>query len=206
MKKHFRVGIFYDGYHVIRRMNEDHNFNPQHFNYNKLNEKILSYVKEMIGNDCKLLFKGWYQGVHDSYLGDTIVKKCTDIEFLKKVVNQYHVDHMNHFKLIEGGIEVVYLPYQKDHEGVLREKGVDVALSVAAGNQIQNLNINLVILLSNDSDYVPLIHNIAKKGITTIIINFQEKASIKLKKIADFHFQYDEVKKFLPASHPADKK
>lgn len=122
MQKELRTGIFYDGYHVMKRLNKDYNYSPWHFNHNRINDKIITYAKSVTKNDCRLLFKGWYQGVIDSYLGDTNIKKCDDVVLLRKLVQQYHKDHLGHIKLIEAGIEPTYLPYKKDNNGKFRER------------------------------------------------------------------------------------
>ncbi len=44
----------------------------------------------------------------------------------------------------------------------------------------------MVIIRTNDSDYLPVIHNIAKKGIKPLIINFQVNLNVKLKKLRIF--------------------
>lgn len=171
------TGIFYDGYHVFKRLNRHHRGNIDHFNYRKLNDDIVTFLSHQLDVKFHVRFKGWYQGIGRSYIETNQIKECEDLPKLREIAQRYHRDHTNHFKLIEAGVETVYLPYGKDENGDAREKGIDVALSIAVGNVSQTLQLNTIILLTNDSDYVPLIHNMKKKGVDTIVISFESKES-----------------------------
>ena len=80
-------------------------------------------------------------------------------------------------------------------EGI--EKGVDVALSIAVGNKAQSSQLDLVILLTDDSDYTPLIHNLKKKGVNTITINFENRnPAVALRTEAFYSATYGDLLEF----------
>lgn len=180
------AGIFYDGYHVFRRLRNDNKL-THHFTYTYLNDLIVSFVERELGAECTLTFKGWYQGIRKSYISGINVNDPKNADLVKSIMWSYHHDHANHFRLIEAGVETVYLPSKpfKDEEASAsenqnkeKEKGVDVALSVAVTNKVSTLNLDAVIILTNDTDYIPLIHNIGKKGVKTVAISFDDDGEI----------------------------
>lgn len=189
MEKEIKVGVFYDGYHVFRKLFEEKK-GTQHFNYTKLNDSIEQYVKDKFNVEYKLSYKGWYQGIQKSFFDINSLKKMTNVEKLRNIIQNYYNVHTNHYRLIEAGVETTFLPIE-DHG----EKGIDVALAVAVTNRVESLGLNMVIILTNDSDFAPLIHNIKKKGVDTMTISFDDHKTISeaLKRRVLHATTYDKV-------------
>ena len=69
-------------------------------------------------------------------------------------------------------------------------------MSVSAINKAHNLNLNCVILVTNDSDFEPLIHNLRKYGVYTIVISFKlngQNDSNRLKGVSDLHLTFEDI-------------
>ncbi len=184
-----KVGIFFDGHHVFRKLLETKK-GSQHFNYTKLNEAIKQYVKDTLGIEYRLCYRGWYEGIAKSFFDITKLQKMTDVEELRDVIQRYYEVHTNHYRLIEAGIETTFLPIENHGE-----KGIDVALAIAVTNRVESLDLDFVVILTNDSDFAPLIHNIKKKGVDTMTISFDDhgKISHALKRRVLHATTYDKV-------------
>ncbi|MCR9171542.1 MAG: NYN domain-containing protein [bacterium] len=191
-----KVAIFYDGWHVFRKLLHRKK-GPQHFNYTNLNNAIEQYVKDTLNVEYKLCYKGWYEGIEKSFFDISSLNRKTDVEEMRSIILKYYNVHTNHYRLSEAGVETTFLPIE-DHG----EKGVDVALAVAVSNRVEMLDLNLVIILTNDSDFAPLIHNIKKRGVETITISFDDRATISdaLKRRALHTTTYDQVIKHKKAA------
>jgi len=63
-----------------------------------------------------------------------------------------------------------------DGEFTFKQKAVDVLLAMDLTNvPLENQNIKKIILISSDSDFVPVIQNLERKGIKTILYTYYEK-------------------------------
>jgi len=191
-----KTGIFFDGYHTYKKLNnEDSNFNYGFYDYNKVIAKIVSTINASTKEtpECKIAFKGWYQGILDYYQDGQDVKNSNDIDFIKGSYWKLKNERNHHLSLIKAGLEPVYLPIRNSDS---KEKGVDVAMSVSAINKAHNLGLKCVILVTNDSDFEPLIHNLRKYGVYTIVISFKlngQNDSNRLKEVSDLHLTFEDI-------------
>jgi len=63
-----------------------------------------------------------------------------------------------------------------DGEFTFKQKAVDVLLAMDLTNvPLEYLNVKKIILISSDSDFVPVIQNLERKGIKTILYTYYEK-------------------------------
>ena len=102
-------------------------------------------------------------------LSNDSLKSAENVTLLKDAYIQLKKERGHHLSLIRAGLEPIFLELNHDDN---KEKGVDVALAVSAINKAHNLNMECAIIISNDGDFEPLIHNLRKYGVYTIVIPF----------------------------------
>lgn len=151
-----RVGIFCDG----TRVDLSESLNTGKLAVKSLTASIGEYIKRTFGENYMESYKGWFQGI---YADDKITSETGPSERQGKRMKRY-------FELMKNGYECVFLPMQMNEaEGDRnKEKGIDVALTVAAMNLILTDKLDIMVLVSNDSDYAPLLHNARKHGVRTV--------------------------------------
>jgi len=151
-----RIGVFYDGtFFVYGQMyfyKRDLGwliFGPFH----SLLENLLR-EKEQGFTSYKVVYSGWYQGLHSS-------NQSND--------HQRRVDRNRHLDLIHAGIEPKYVPMSQSQA----EKGVDVAMAVDALQVGLEGHIDIAVLVTGDGDFVPLVRALMKQGIRVAVAYFE---------------------------------
>ena len=75
---------------------------------------------------------------------------------------------------MHAGVETKFLPMSvSKREGKVREKGVDVALAVDAMKIGLSGTIYVAVLVAGDADFVPLLRELMKVGVRTLIVYFE---------------------------------
>lgn len=130
-------------------------------------------------NKPNIVFKGWFQGIRKDHFNgelpwgeksrlifDNPTKK--DLAAIQNYISSnenkmytYHNEKRLWSNLYRRGFETVFLENNCDN----KEKGIDASLIVSAMNVVQNNLIEVVVIITNDGDFKPLIHNLRKKGI-----------------------------------------
>lgn len=191
-----KSGIFFDGYHCVNFWSKD--TIESGYKYGKIDftheiEKIISKIRKE--KDVNLIYKAWFQGIVEYYFNgfDDLEKK--DVEQLKKIVWQYANDRHLYIHLIRHGIESIFLEHALDENGKYHEKGIDNALTVNCLRVVEDLKLDCVILCTNDSDFEPLIHNLKKYGVYTVVVCFNpnSKVSHRLKRQADLLIDFAKI-------------
>ena len=77
------------------------------------------------------------------------------------------------------------------------KNALDLELALETYDQVQKSNINRVVLISGDGDFLPLVKRIKKMGILVDIISIEACASSKLMKFADSFSSYRDTLKEL---------
>lgn len=109
--------------------------------------------KEQGYSDYKVVYSAWFQGLFP-------VSDSTE-EQLRFERNKYQ-------DLLHAGIEAKYLPMSMSHG----EKGIDVALAVDAMQIGRDGKIDVAVLVTGDSDFVPLVRALMKDGIRIVAAYF----------------------------------
>lgn len=81
-----------------------------------------------------------------------------------------------------------------------KAKGVDIALTVDVLGHVHHDNVDTVILLSGDGDYLPLIKEVQRSGKQCFVSAFSDGLNPSLRKTADSFFLLDEA--MFPAGAP----
>jgi hypothetical protein len=151
-----RIGVFYDGSffsHAQRYFYHDRKIGWLSYQpFHALLEHFIS-TKEQDFASYKVVYAAWHQGLFTS-------KDATE-EQLRFDRNRYH-------DLLHAGIEPKYLPMSQTQG----EKGIDVALAVDALQVGLDGKIDVAVLVTGDSDFVPLVRALNKQGIRVLAAYF----------------------------------
>jgi len=146
-------------------------------------EKLTSF-KEYIplkrksgGKNVGLLIDGPNMLRNEFYLDLEIIKEIVNetgkLKVSKVLMNQYASD-----KLIEAVVNQGFSP-------IIVTGDVDVQLAVEAFELIYNPNIDVIALMTRNSDFLPLINIAKENGNETMVIGAEPGFSIALKNSAD---------------------
>jgi uncharacterized LabA/DUF88 family protein len=174
-EKLIRIGVFYDGnyfYHVS-------NF----YNYEHSRQKRLSigglhsFIRQQVADEeevdvqlCQIVdshyFRGRLNAQDASQKGDTL-----------------YWDRVFDDILMLEGITTHYLPL-KSFNGQRQEKGIDVWLALEAYEQAFYKRFDVIVLITADGDYVPLVRKLNTLGTRVMVLSW------------DFEYVTDNGQKF----------
>jgi uncharacterized LabA/DUF88 family protein len=156
-----RIGVFYDGSYFSGSQKHFYCSDVGWLEFRALHALIQEFVrrKEQGFFDYKVVYGAWFQGLHTT--------RQADPEFL-------HKDRNLHHDLMHAGVETKFLPMSvRQTDGKVREKGVDVALAVDALKVGLSGTIDVAVLVTGDADFVPLLRELMKVGVRTLIVYFE---------------------------------
>lgn len=118
------------------------------------------------------------------------VSEYGNIRFAKIYLDQYASD-----KLIEAMVNQGFEPK-------ISTGDVDVTLAVEATEQVVNPDIDIVAIMSRDTDFIPVLNKVKKHGKKSMIIGVEPGFSVALKNTADILIMVKTHERSAPRSHP----
>jgi uncharacterized LabA/DUF88 family protein len=160
-----RIGVFYDGsYFSYAQRFFYHDRQIGWLSFQPLHAFLERFVstKEQGFTSYKVVYASWHQGLFS----------CKDA-----TEGQLRSDRHGYLDLLHAGVEPKYLPISETKE----EKGVDVALAVDALQAGLDDKVDVVVVVSGDGDFVPLVRALNKQGIRAVAayFNFTDKTGRK---------------------------
>lgn len=156
-----RIGVFYDGNYFLHVSNYYNYFHPRkkRLNIAGLHEFIRKMVATEEGVDpnfCQVIeahfFRGRISAQEASQRG-----------------NQLYNDRVFDDILMSEGVVTHYLPI-RPRGGRREDKGIDVWLALEAFEQTLYKRFNVLVLITSDGDYVPLIRKINSLGAKVMVL------------------------------------
>ncbi len=83
---------------------------------------------------------------------------------------------------------------------------VDVTLAVEATEQIVNPDIDIVAIMSRDTDFIPVLNKIKEHGKNNIIVGVEPGFSVALKNTADTVIMVKTQERQIPRTHSRKRK
>lgn len=108
------------------------------------------------------------------------IEEFGSIKIGKVFLNQYASDKLIEAIMSQGFEADLGLGGEKD-----KESDVDVYMAVQAMEAVHNKEIDTVVLVTRDADFLPVIQNAKEKGKKTVIIGMKPGFSTALKNAAD---------------------
>jgi hypothetical protein len=153
-----RIGVFYDGsYFTYARNHFFHDIKLGWLEFRPFHGLLESYMRNMEQgySQHRVVYASWFQGMFSA--------KQADLHQLKRERNLFH-------DLMHAGIEPKYMPMPQSGHG---EKGSDVALAIDAMQVGLSGSIDIAVLVTGDSDFVPLARALMKQGIRVMAAYFE---------------------------------
>ncbi|HMQ60474.1 MAG TPA: NYN domain-containing protein [Flavilitoribacter sp.] len=162
-EKMTRIGVFYDGnyfLHVSNYYNYDHQ-RRRRLSISGLHEFIRHQVAQEENVDVRLAqivsahyFRGRLNAFEAKQRGDTL-----------------YWDRVFDDILMSAGVMTHFLPLRSTF-GRREEKGVDVYLALEAYDQGVHDKFDVLVLISSDGDYVPLIRKLNGAGVRVMVLSW----------------------------------
>ncbi|MGD9977373.1 MAG: NYN domain-containing protein [Bacteroidales bacterium] len=162
-KELLRIGVFYDGNYFLHVSNYYNYFHPRkkRLNIAGLHEFIRSLVAREEDADlhyCQVIeahfFRGRISAQEASQRG-----------------NQLYNDRVFDDILMSEGVVTHYLPI-RPRGGRREDKGIDVWLALEAFEQTFYKRFNVIVLITSDGDYVPLIRKVNSLGSKVMVLSW----------------------------------
>lgn len=158
-----KIGVFYDGnyfLHVSNYYNYDHP-RKRRLSVAGLHEFITNQVAEKEGTDvavCRVVDAHYFRG-----------RLSAQEAFQRGQVIYW--DRVFDDILMSAGVITHYSPLKTVH-GRREEKGIDVALALEAYEQASLRDLDVVVLIASDGDYVPLVRKLNSMGTRVMILSW----------------------------------
>jgi len=152
-----RVGVFYDGtYFIHAQQYFYHRRGLGWLTFSQFHTLLENFVKEKEQDFTafKVIYAGWYQGLFPS-------NQATE--------DDLRYERKRYQDLVLAGIEPKYEPMSYSQ----KEKGVDVAMAVDALQMAFQDRIDIVVLVTGDGDFVPLVRALMKQPLRVMAAYFE---------------------------------
>lgn len=171
-----RIGVFYDGnyfLHVSNYYNYSHERRSR-ISISGLHQFIRSQVSDMEDSDmslCQIVDAHYFRGRLNAHEAS-------------QRGNQLFYDRLFDDILMSEGVVTHYLPV-KTYQGHRQEKGIDVWLALETYELATYKEFDVVVLITADGDYVPLIRKLNTLGTRVMVLSW------------DFEYLNDEGEKMV---------
>ena len=158
-----RVGIFYDGnyfLHVSNYYNYNHE-RKRRLSIAGLHEFIKARVADEEGTDphmCAIVEAKYFRG-------------RLSAKSASQKNNRLYYDRVFSDILMSEYVQSVHLPLRSSH-GRMEEKGIDVLFAVEAMSLAALDQIDVLVLVASDGDYVPLVRKLPALGVRTMVLSW----------------------------------
>lgn len=158
-----RIGVFYDGNYFLHVSNYYNYFHPRRrrINIAGLHELIRNMVAkedEVAVRNCQVIEAHYFRG-------------RISAQEASQRGNQLYNDRVFDDILMSEGVITHYLPV-RTRSGKKEEKGIDVWLALEAFEQAFYKRFNVLVLITSDGDYVPLIRKLNSLGTKVMVLSW----------------------------------
>ncbi len=162
--KLIKIGVFYDGNYFLQVSNYYAYTHPRRkrITISGLHEFIKHQVADEESSEvnlCKIVdahyFRGRLSATEASQKGDTL-----------------YYDRVFDDILMSEGVTTHYLPIRVNPDGSKQEKGIDVWLALEAFELAFYKKFNVLVLITSDGDYVPLVRKLNTLGTRVMVLSW----------------------------------
>ena len=158
-----RIGVFYDGNYFLHVSNY---YNYFHSRRKRLNIAGLHYlVRNLVAKEEEVPVR-FCQVIEAHYFRGRI-----SAQEASQRGNQLYNDRVFDDILMSEGVVTHYLPI-RTRSGKKEEKGIDVWLALEAFEQAFYKRFNVLVLITSDGDYVPLIRKLNSIGTKVMVLSW----------------------------------
>lgn len=159
-----KIGVFYDGNYFLQASN--------YYAYGHARRKRLSvyglhqFIRYQVADlenvevhSCKVVDAHYFRGRLNAY----DASQRGDLLFWDRAFDDI---------LMSEGVNTHYLPIKLNSEGQKIEKGIEVLMALETLEVARVKNLDVVVLVAGDSDFVPLIRKINALGIKVMVLGW----------------------------------
>ncbi|WP_420149906.1 NYN domain-containing protein [Spirosoma sp.] len=158
-----RIGVFYDGNYFLHVSNY---YNYSHERRSRISISGLhAFIKRQVAEEegvnerlCQIVDAHYFRGRLNAHEAN-------------QRGNQLFYDRLFDDILMSEGVVTHYLPV-KTYQGYRQEKGIDVWLALEAFELAQYKKFDVVVLITSDGDYVPLIRKLNTLGSRIMVLSW----------------------------------
>lgn len=158
-----RIGVFYDGNYFLHVSNY---YNYSHERRSRISISGLhAFVRQQVAKEedvnprlCQIVDAHYFRGRLNAHEAN-------------QRGNQLFYDRLFDDILMSEGVVTHYLPV-KTYQGYRQEKGIDVWLALEAFELAQYKKFDVVVLITSDGDYVPLIRKLNTLGSRVMVLSW----------------------------------
>ncbi|AQG80282.1 NYN domain-containing protein [Spirosoma montaniterrae] len=158
-----RIGVFYDGNYFLHVSNY---YNYSHERRSRISISGLhAFIRKQVAEEegvsdrlCQIVDAHYFRGRLNAHEAN-------------QRGNQLFYDRLFDDILMSEGVVTHYLPV-KTYQGYRQEKGIDVWLALEAFELAQYKQFDVVVLITSDGDYVPLIRKLNTLGSRVMVLSW----------------------------------
>lgn len=158
-----RIGVFYDGNYFLHVSNY---YNYSHERRSRISISGLhAFIRQQVAKEegvnerlCQIVDAHYFRGRLNAHEAN-------------QRGNQLFYDRLFDDILMSEGVVTHYLPV-KTYQGYRHEKGIDVWLALEAFELAQYKKFDVVVLITSDGDYVPLIRKLNTLGSRVMVLSW----------------------------------
>ncbi|GAB3993432.1 hypothetical protein GCM10028807_28630 [Spirosoma daeguense] len=158
-----RIGVFYDGNYFLHVSNY---YNYSHERRSRISISGLhAFIRRQVAEEegvnerlCQIVDAHYFRGRLNAHEAN-------------QRGNQLFYDRLFDDILMSEGVVTHYLPV-KTYQGFRQEKGIDVWLALEAFELAQYKKFDVVVLITSDGDYVPLIRKLNTLGSRIMVLSW----------------------------------
>ena len=158
-----KIGVFYDGnyfYHVSNYYNYIHD-RKSRISISGLHSFIRQYIASRENTDfrhCQIVDAHYFRGRHSA-------------KEMNPSTNQLYYERLFDSILMAEGVTTHYQPL-RTHQGGYQERGIDVWLALEAYELTFFKKFNIVVIITSDGDYVPLLRKLNTLGSKVMVMHW----------------------------------
>lgn len=158
-----RIGVFYDGNYFLHVSNY---YNYFHQRRKRINIAGLhNFIRNLVAKEEAVALR-YCQVIEAHYFRGRI-----SAQEASQRGNQLYNDRVFDDILMSEGVVTHYLPI-RNRSGKKEEKGIDVWLALEAFEQTFYKRFNVLVLITSDGDYVPLIRKLNSLGTKVMVLSW----------------------------------
>lgn len=96
------------------------------------------------------------------------------------------------YRIEDGKCPVCQQPWNLPGETIFRDKGVDIALALDAFNAVADLKVNVLAVVTHDSDFTTLFNRTQGAGVRRVVVGWKSEMPLELREAAE-PFYLDDV-------------
>ncbi len=158
-----RIGVFYDGNYFL------HVSNYYNYNHERKSRLSLSGLHEFIR--AKVAEEENSQPHHSSIVEAKYFRGRLSAKTASQKNNRLYYDRVFGDILMSEYVQSLHLPVRNNH-GKYEEKGIDVLFAVEAMALAALGQVDVLVLVASDGDYVPLVRKLPTLGVRTMVLSW----------------------------------